>query len=227
MMRSGTHFEMGWFPSKQLSLVCISVIVIISGNFCDVYGDKEIIKNLKDTEIIRDGTNQAEKLQKIRRFWVVRPCAIEWSKENPETGEMFVGYSTHWNRFLVPNRIKRVGWNEWKVPGITQFGVLKSYVIYGEMKNEKWFIVRPGNGSLPEFFRDREKWLKELVTLGGTNTPEMVNIREGYHDAQQSLWIERIGLGAMLVGIVSLPWMIARHVRLRKKLKKGSKPSSR
>ena len=218
---------MGWFSWKQYALGGIFAIIVILGNCCGAYGNEEILKNLKDAEVINNATEQGKQLQKIRRFWVVRPCVIEWSKDNPETGEMFVGYETQWYRFLVPNRIKRVGWNDWVIPEITRFGVIKSYVIYGETKNGKWFIVRPGNGSLPVFFRNRDTWLEELVTLGETNTPEMVNIREGYHKAQRSLWIGRIFGGAMLVGIVSLPWMIARYIRLRKKVKKRAKSSSK
>ncbi len=227
MTRCDIHFAMGWNLSKQLSLACIFVIILILGNFCNVYGDKENVKNLNDADVINAVTEQAKKLQKNRRFWVVRPCAIEWSKENPQTGEMFIGYSTPWYSFPVPNRIERVGWDDWIIPEITRFGILKNYVIYGEVKDEKWFIAKPGDGALPEFFRNKDTWLEELVELGGTDTPEMVNIREGYHNAQQSLWIGRIASGAFVAGIVSLPWMITRHLRLRKKLKKGAKSSSK
>jgi len=136
---------------------------------------------------------------------------------------MFVGYATQWYRFLIPNRIKRVGWNDWVIPEITRFGVTKDDVIYGEMKNEKWFIAKPGEGLLPVFFRNKDTWLEELVELGITDAPKMANITEGYHKAQRSLWIKRITWGAILAGIVSLPWMIARGIRLRKKVKKRSK----
>ena len=216
----------GLLPKKHLS-ACIFIIVLILGNCCGTYGNNDIVKKVKDGEVIDDAAQQARQLQKVKRFWVIRPCAIEWSKDNPETGEMFVAYSTEWYRFLVPDRIKRVGWNDWAIPGITQFGVIKDDVIYGEMKNDKWFITKPGDGSLPVFFSNRDAWLEELTRLGANDTPQMVNIRDGYHSAQKTLWIKRIAYGAIFAGVVSLPWMIARYLRLRKNLKKGSKSSSK
>lgn len=197
----------------------LATTILVFGSCCDVYGNDsdKIVTNVKDA------TKQAGQMQKIRRFWVVRPCAIEWSKDDPSAGEMFVGYSTPWYRFLVPNRIKRVGWNDWAITGITQFGVTKDNVIYGETKDEKWFIARAGDGSLPVFFRDRIAWLQELTKHGAGDTPELIDIPQGYHDAEQKLWIGRIASCAFLAGIVSLPWMIARYLRLRKKVKKRFK----
>ena len=230
MTKCGAHSEMGCllvFFQKKHSLGCIFAIILNLGICCGAYGNDEIINKTRDSEEINDATKQTGEVQRIRRFWVIRPCAIEWSKDNPQTGEMFVGYATEWYRFLVPDRIKRVGWNDWVIPEITRFGVIKDEVIYGEMKNEKWFIAKPADGSLPIFFSNRDTWLQELSQLGATDTPEMVTIPEGYHDAQQSLWIGRVAWGGIIAGIVSLPWMVARYIRLRKKVKKRGKSSSK
>ena len=230
MTRCRDHFVMGWFREflrKKHPLACLFAFILILGNCCGVYGNEEIITKARESEVINDAAKYPGQVQRIRRFWVVRPCAIEWSKDNPETGEMFVGYATQWYHFLVPDRIKRVGWNDWVIPEITRFGVIKNKVIYGEMKNEKWFIAKPGDDSLPVFFNNKDTWLQKLTELGVTNTPEMVTISEGYHDAQQSLWIGRVAWGGIIAGIVSLPWMIARYLRLQKnRKKKRSKLSS-
>ncbi|MCK5113443.1 MAG: hypothetical protein KAR11_01620 [Phycisphaerae bacterium] len=202
----------------------IFTIVLILGSCSAGFARDEVPT---DPQLVNAAQEQMQRAKKLRRFWVVRPCAIEWNKDNPETGEMFVGCATQWYHLLVPGQIKRVGWQEWYVPNITQFGAIKTDVIYGQTNDERWFIAKPGDGSLPVFFSDEEKWRLKLADLGLDGEPEMVNIRDGYHAAQQSLWIERIAWGGIFAGVVSLPWMIARYLRLRKKLKKGSKSSSK
>ncbi|MCD4699680.1 MAG: hypothetical protein K8R91_03795 [Phycisphaerae bacterium] len=146
-------------------------------------------------------------LARVRRFWVIPPCAIQWKPDGTEPAKLFIGYHAPWDDFTFPGGIGHVGWIKWSVYGVKEYGVIGRASIYGSTIDGRWFIAHVG-GTLPIYFDNIEDWKKEIIAIGGPFEPVLITVEEGYRSAMYAIWLKRIIVGVLVITLFLLPWII-------------------
>ena len=156
---------------------------------------------------IARGEAGLSELARVRRFWVKVPCAIEWETDGAKPPELFKGYHAPWYDFIAPGGIEGIGWSEWSVLGVKEYGVTGT-LIYGSTIDDGWFIANVNGGALPVYFDNIEDWKKEIIERDGPSEPVLITVEEGYRSAMRAIWLKRIIVGVLVVTLFLLPWII-------------------
>ncbi|MCK4626699.1 MAG: hypothetical protein KAV00_15400 [Phycisphaerae bacterium] len=156
---------------------------------------------------IARGEAGLSEMARVRCFWVIPPCAILWEPDGTEPAELFMGYHAPWYDFITPGGIERIGWSEWSVDGVEEYGVHGLYV-YGTTIDGRWFLAYTSGGMLPRYFDNIEDWRQKIIAIDGPSEPVLITVEEGYRSAMRAIWLKRIIVGILVVTLFSLPWII-------------------
>ena len=157
--------------------------------------------------ITANGEAGLSELARVRRFWVIPPCAIQWEPDGTEPAELFKGYHAPWYEIITPGGIGKIGWSEWSVDGVKDYGVIRMSSIYGSTIDGRWFLVSAGGG-FPRYFDNIEDWRQEIIERDGPSEPVLITVEEGYRSAMRAIWLKRIIVGVLVVTLFLLPWII-------------------